>query len=73
MEIGDLSMKSEFQTMTLKELKQYVLAHRNDRAAFQALMERVEEQPQRQVYGEVDSVQFFQLVQKYRRCHSDDE
>jgi len=70
---GDLSMNSEFQTMTIKELKKYVLEHRNDRAAFQALMERVDEQPERQVYGEVDSVQFFELVQEYRRSQSDDE
>jgi len=66
-------MNSEFQTMTIKELKKYVLEHRNDRAAFQALMERVDEQPERQVYGEVDSVQFFELVQEYRRSQSDDE
>lgn len=52
--------------MTIKELKKYVLEHRNDHVAFQALMERVDEQPQRQVYGEVDSVQFFELVQEYR-------
>ena len=71
METGDLSMNSEFQTMTIKELKNYVLAHRNDDAAFQAFMERVQEQPQRQVYGEVDAVKFFELVQEYRRSQSD--
>ncbi|NBD16500.1 MAG: hypothetical protein GVY04_10280 [Cyanobacteria bacterium] len=73
MGIGDLSMNSEFQTMTIKELKKYVLEHRNDHAAFQALMERVDEQPERQVYGEVNSEQFFELLQKYRRSQSDDE
>ena len=35
-------MKSDFQTMTMGELKKYVLEHRNDRAAFQALMDRGE-------------------------------
>ncbi|QDZ39602.1 hypothetical protein FRE64_06445 [Euhalothece natronophila Z-M001] len=73
METGDLSMNSEFQTMTIKELKKYVLENRNDHAAFQALMERVDEQPERQAYGEVDSVQFFELVQEYRRSKSDDK
>lgn len=71
METGDLSMNSEFQTMTIKELKNYVLAHRNDDAAFQAFMERVQEQPQTQVYGEVDAVKFFELLQEYRRSQSD--
>jgi hypothetical protein len=50
-----------------------VLEHRNDQAAFQALMERVEEQPQRQVYDEVDSAQFFELVQKYRFSQSNSD
>ena len=36
-------------------------------------MERVDEQPERQVYGEVNSEQFFELLQKYRRSQSDDE
>jgi hypothetical protein len=49
-------MKSEFQTMTIKQLKKCVLEHRNDQAAFQALMERVEEQPQRQVYVELSVI-----------------
>ena len=35
MEIGGLSMKSDFQMMTMGELKKYVLEHRNDQEAFQ--------------------------------------
>lgn len=37
------------------KLKKYVLEHRNDKAAFQALMERIDAQPQEQVYGEVSN------------------
>ena len=37
MEIGGLLMKSDFPTMTMGELKKYVLEHRNDQVAFQAL------------------------------------
>ena len=50
MGIGGLSMKSNFQTMTMRESKKYVLEHRNDQAAFQALMDRVDSQVQAQVY-----------------------
>lgn len=37
--------------MTIKELKKYVLEHRNDQTAFQALMDRIDTQPQEQVYN----------------------
>jgi hypothetical protein len=51
--------------MTLRELKKYVLEHRNDQAAFQALMERVDSQAQAQVYDEVDIQQFSRLVDQH--------
>jgi hypothetical protein len=65
MAIGGLSMKTEFQTMNLKQLKQYVLDHRNDRAAFQALMERIDAQTPNQVYTDVDPTQFSQLIEQH--------
>ncbi|UXE61500.1 MAG: hypothetical protein KA717_00310 [Woronichinia naegeliana WA131] len=51
--------------MTMRELKKYVLEHRNDQAAFQALMERVDSQAQAQVYSEVDIHQFSTLVDQH--------
>jgi len=60
-------MKSDFPTMTIGQLKKYVLEHRNDRAAFEALMERVDAQPQGQIYGDMDVEQFSQLVEQHRR------
>ena len=71
MEIGGLSMKSDFQTMTTGELKKYVLENRNDQVAFQALMDCVDAQPQEQVYGEVNSEQFSTLVEQHRRYQKD--
>jgi uncharacterized coiled-coil protein SlyX len=65
MGIGGLPMKSNFQTMTLRELKKYVLEHRNDQTAFQALMDRVGSQEQDQVYGEIDVQKFATLVDKH--------
>ncbi len=67
MAIGGLFMKSDFPTMTIGQLKKYVLEHRNDRAAFEALMERVDAQPQGQIYGDMDVEQFSQLVEQHRR------
>jgi len=58
-------MKSDFQTMTLQELKRYVLEHRNDQAAFQALMDRVDSQAQVQVYNDVDVQQLSTLVDQH--------
>jgi uncharacterized coiled-coil protein SlyX len=65
MGIGGLSMKSNFQTMTLRELKKYVLEHRNDQTAFQALMDRVDSQAQPQVYQDVDVQQFSTLINQH--------
>jgi hypothetical protein len=67
MEIGDLSMKSDFKAMTMRELKKYVLEHRNDETAFQELMDRIDAQPQEQVYGDVDVEQFSALLEQYQR------
>ena len=64
-------MKSNFQTMTIRELKNYVLEHRNDQEAFQALMDLVDAQSQKQVYGEVDADQFSVLVEQHRRLQKD--
>lgn len=64
-------MKSDFQTMTIRELKKYVLEHRNDQEAFQALMDRVDAQPQEQVYGEIDAEEFSVLVEQHRRLQKD--
>lgn len=60
-------MKSDFQTMTMRELKKYVLEHRNDPDGFQALMERIAAQPQEQIYSDVDAEQFSELLEQYRR------
>ncbi|MDJ1176166.1 DUF6887 family protein [Roseofilum capinflatum] len=59
-------MKSDFEGMTIRELQKYVLEHRNDQAAFEALMDRVDAVPQNQVYGEVDAQEFSVLLEQYR-------
>ncbi|MEB3310695.1 MAG: hypothetical protein VKJ02_10725 [Snowella sp.] len=51
--------------MTMRELKKYVLEHRNDQAAFQVLMDRVDSQAHNQVYEEVDIQQFSTLVDQH--------
>jgi hypothetical protein len=58
-------MKSNFQTMTIRELKKYVLEHRNDKNAFQSLIDRVDSQAQDQVYDEVDVQQFSILIDQH--------
>ncbi len=63
-------MKSNFQTMTIEKLKKYVLEHRNDTAAFQALMERVDAQETGQIYGSVDAEKFSELLKQHRSLTS---
>ncbi|MGF1600647.1 MAG: hypothetical protein ACFCU8_01290 [Thermosynechococcaceae cyanobacterium] len=57
-------MKVEFQSMTLRELKAYVLECRHNQVAFQALADRVAAQPKGQVYGDVDAKQFSKLLKQ---------
>ena len=59
-------MKSEFETMPLRQLKHYVLEHRHDRVAFRVLMERIDAQPQHQVYSEVEIEQFANLLKQHQ-------
>jgi hypothetical protein len=66
METGGSLMKVDFTAMTLKELKRYVLAHRNDQVAFQALIDRIDTQPQDKIYGDVDSETFSVLLEQHR-------
>ncbi|MEM9216051.1 MAG: hypothetical protein AAGD25_17105 [Cyanobacteria bacterium P01_F01_bin.150] len=56
-------MSVEFQNMTLGELKQYVLKHRDSQSAFEALMDRIDAQPQQHVYGDVDANEFRHLLE----------
>ena len=51
--------------MTMRELKKYVLEHRNDQTAFQSLMDRVDSLAEDQVYDEVDIQQFSKLVDQH--------
>jgi|GEM_PF-657552 len=70
MGIGGLFVNANFETMTLRELKQHVLEHRDDGVAFQALMDRIDAQPQSQVYGEVEVEQFAALLRQHQNAQN---
>jgi len=63
-ESGDLLMKPNFQVITIKELKQYILENREDKEAFQVYMERINNQPSSQLYDEADIEQFSELLRE---------
>ncbi len=58
-------MKAEFPKMTIRDLTQYLLEHRDDRAAFQTLMEPIDAQPTDQVYNDVDGEIFSRLLERH--------
>lgn len=70
METGGLSMKPNFQVITIKELKKYVLEHRDDLEAFQTLMDRIEQQSKNQLHGEVNLEQFSELLKEHQQSKS---
>jgi hypothetical protein len=74
MEIGGLSMVANFREMTMRELKNYVLEHREDREAFEALMDRVDAQPKGKIYGKKDAAaleRFSSLLEQHQRISND--
>ena len=70
MESEDLLIKPNFQIITIKELKQYILENREDKEAFQVYMERLDKQPSSQLYDEADIEQFSELLRKNQTSKS---
>ena len=60
-------MKPNFQVITIKELKKYVLEHRDDQEAFHTLIDRIEQQSTNQLHGEVNLEQFSQLLKEHQQ------
>ena len=54
-------MKPDFNVMTKAELRTYVLAHRDDRAAFQALTDRIYANPNPQWYQPEDTEELAEI------------
>jgi hypothetical protein len=67
MDIGGLLMKPNFQTLTIKDLKQYILEHREDQEAFRIFMDRIEQQPTSQLYNDIDVDRFSELLRKHQK------
>lgn len=59
-------MKPDFKSMTLQELRRYVLDHREDATAFQVLAERIRDCSPSQVHGEVSPQEFSNLLAQHR-------
>ncbi|MDJ0713955.1 MAG: hypothetical protein QNJ54_07020 [Prochloraceae cyanobacterium] len=57
-----MNQKPNFQTMIARELKSYVLSHREDDEAFYAYLDKVRERKERVVYPPLKS---FEDLEKY--------
>lgn len=60
-------MKPNFQTLTIKELKQYILEQREDQEAFNTFMDRIDKQPVNQLYNAMDIDRFSELLKKNQK------
>lgn len=67
---GGLLMKHDFQNLTMKELKKYVLENRNDEDAFRVLVDRIEQQPTKQIHNEASLEKFSELLQKHQQLRN---
>jgi hypothetical protein len=55
-------MKPDFSVMTKAQLRAYVLEHREDREAFEALADRIYDNPNPQWYQPEDTERVFDLI-----------
>jgi hypothetical protein len=66
-----LAMKPNFQEMTLKELRTYVLSHREDDEAFYTYVDRVNVECKRVVYPPLQSLEdmenYPEVIEKMRK------
>jgi hypothetical protein len=64
-------MKPNFAAMSRKELRAYLLKHRDDDEAFYALMDKLNQQPNRTWFPAPKSINdlknFGELLEKYRQ------
>lgn len=62
------TMKPNFQAMSIKELKAYLLEHRNDTEAFHTLMDKIKAEPNRKFYLIEDMDRFPELLEEARKA-----
>jgi hypothetical protein len=60
-------MKPNFQAMTKAELRAYVLEHREDTEAFQALADKVLDNPNLKWYPPEDAARFPEIYEAHRK------
>jgi hypothetical protein len=61
-------MKPDFQAMSIKELKTYLLEHRNDVEAIGAIVEKINTSPTTQWYGAEDAERFPEIYKAHQNC-----
>ncbi len=63
-------MKNDFQTMTIKQLKKYILEHREDQEAFTIFMDKIEAESSNKIYNANDIEQFSDLLKQHQKLRS---
>jgi hypothetical protein len=65
-------MKPDFNVMTKSELRAYVLEHREDTEAFEALADRIYANPNPQWYQPEDTEKIVELIQASKQRNIND-
>jgi hypothetical protein len=65
-------MKPDFNVMTKSELRTYVLEHREDTEAFEALADRIYANPNPQWYQPEDTEKIVDLIQSSKQRNLND-
>jgi hypothetical protein len=59
-------MKPTFATMTKSELKVYLLEHRDDLEAFQALMDKINTEPEPKFYSPEEANHLLEILNQHK-------
>ena len=60
-------MKTNFQNMTIKELKKYILEHREDQEAFYIFMDKIDAKSSDRIYDSNDIEKFSELFKQHKK------
>jgi hypothetical protein len=66
-------MKPDYDAMTIKELKVYLLEHRNDTEAISTIVEKIKADPNTKWYAPEDTDRFPEIYEEHRKRREADQ
>lgn len=62
-----MQIKPDYYAMSIKELKAYLLVHRNDTEAISVIIEKIKADPETKSYAPEDADRFPEIYEEHRK------